>query len=384
MTELKELVPKSVLVHGLRVVDEVNAGQRRPIATQESAVAVVPLDVSSQTTADTSAEEVSTRESRRVLRQPGRTIPSNTSSSRQRQSGVSAPPASNDVASLEMEDTGTSTSLTDLTINELEELEKQALAEAKKILKRVDLFREARERVERKRALAERFSGAAPSSSKARASTNVEPLPNHCSGTQDGRQASNFDADVLGDGVNSQGNRSKDGDSESAQSIALQKATRRLERGLSRDDPLAASLSASDQLRRKDKSPKKRFLSEKRGGPAHQTESVPDIIHDRAAGIRVPWNASDDDIEDSEDEEQIPMRSGDIRKRKSVLKPSAHGSPPRKRTVREKFTRKEEEFLRQGVNKYGRRWEKILSEYDFHHQRTGVDLKDKWRNMNKK
>ena len=110
-------------------------------------------------------------------------------------------------------------------------------------------------------------------------------------------QASNFDADVLGDGVNSQGNRSKDGDSESAQSIALQKATRRLERGLSRDDPLAASLSASDQLRRKDKSPKKRFLSEKRGGPAHQTESVPDIIHDRAAGIRVPWNASDDDIE---------------------------------------------------------------------------------------
>jgi hypothetical protein len=37
------------------------------------------------------------------------------------------------------------------------------------------------------------------------------------------------------------------------------------------------------------------------------------------------------------------------------------------------------------VEKIGKgKWEKILSHYDFLPQRTAIDLKDKWRNLEKK
>lgn len=38
----------------------------------------------------------------------------------------------------------------------------------------------------------------------------------------------------------------------------------------------------------------------------------------------------------------------------------------------------------QGVKKFGAgSWARILSSYEFSESRTAVDLKDKWRNMNK-
>ena len=43
------------------------------------------------------------------------------------------------------------------------------------------------------------------------------------------------------------------------------------------------------------------------------------------------------------------------------------------------FTREEERQLMEGVRRFGRRWRHILSVYQFHHSRTSVSLKDKYR-----
>ncbi|XP_028414048.1 uncharacterized protein LOC114537111 isoform X2 [Dendronephthya gigantea] len=45
------------------------------------------------------------------------------------------------------------------------------------------------------------------------------------------------------------------------------------------------------------------------------------------------------------------------------------------------FTLQEEENLKEGVSKYGFQWKKILNHYSFMPQRTPQNLKDKWRNM---
>jgi hypothetical protein len=57
-----------------------------------------------------------------------------------------------------------------------------------------------------------------------------------------------------------------------------------------------------------------------------------------------------------------------------------------KRTKRVKFTAEEEEQLRQGHARFdgvAAKWQEILKHFTFHPSRTGVDLKDKWRNMQK-
>ena len=43
------------------------------------------------------------------------------------------------------------------------------------------------------------------------------------------------------------------------------------------------------------------------------------------------------------------------------------------------FSKEEERQLMEGVRRFGRRWRHILSAYQFHHSRTSVNLKDKYR-----
>jgi hypothetical protein len=45
-----------------------------------------------------------------------------------------------------------------------------------------------------------------------------------------------------------------------------------------------------------------------------------------------------------------------------------------------RWTDEETENLREGVERWGTKWAKILQSYEFD-GRTGVDLKDRWRNM---
>ena len=43
------------------------------------------------------------------------------------------------------------------------------------------------------------------------------------------------------------------------------------------------------------------------------------------------------------------------------------------------YTREEEQYIVEGVQKLGHRWRHILSAYPFHPHRTPVDIKDKYR-----
>lgn len=52
---------------------------------------------------------------------------------------------------------------------------------------------------------------------------------------------------------------------------------------------------------------------------------------------------------------------------------------------RVRWKEEEVEYLKKGVETYGvGHWRTILERYPFHSRRTNVDLKDKWRNLQKK
>lgn len=83
-------------------------------------------------------------------------------------------------------------------------------------------------------------------------------------------------------------------------------------------------------------------------------------------------------------------RSSGSSKEQSAKSASPPASPTvarssRRKTRREFYTRfsaAEQAMLLDGVRIFGPgRWKKILSSYDFHHKRTAVDLKDKYRNV---
>ena len=65
------------------------------------------------------------------------------------------------------------------------------------------------------------------------------------------------------------------------------------------------------------------------------------------------------------------------------------GNKPVKRTKRadaikgrrRPWTEQEENWLREGYDRFPKQWKKILGEYPFKDWRTNVNLKDKWRNM---
>lgn len=47
------------------------------------------------------------------------------------------------------------------------------------------------------------------------------------------------------------------------------------------------------------------------------------------------------------------------------------------------FTEEEKDKLRLAVSHYGHQWSRIRRDFEFGCRRTSVDLKDKWRNMQK-
>eukprot|EP01125_Pyxidicula_operculata_P004774 TRINITY_DN1784_c1_g1_i1.p1 TRINITY_DN1784_c1_g1~~TRINITY_DN1784_c1_g1_i1.p1 ORF type:complete len:197 (-),score=83.71 TRINITY_DN1784_c1_g1_i1:190-726(-) len=63
------------------------------------------------------------------------------------------------------------------------------------------------------------------------------------------------------------------------------------------------------------------------------------------------------------------------------LSSASMGFQSRKRVP---WSPKETMNLIKGVNKFGNSWSEILRSYDFDPKRTSVDLKDKWRNLQKK
>lgn len=56
-----------------------------------------------------------------------------------------------------------------------------------------------------------------------------------------------------------------------------------------------------------------------------------------------------------------------------------HTSVSRKH--RTPFTLDEEDYVIQGVAKFGKRWRHVLSSFPFNSSRTVVDIKDKYRNL---
>ena len=45
------------------------------------------------------------------------------------------------------------------------------------------------------------------------------------------------------------------------------------------------------------------------------------------------------------------------------------------------YTEEEVNWLKAGVQRFGRVWNQILNEYPFHHTRIAVDLKDKYKRL---
>jgi len=107
-----------------------------------------------------------------------------------------------------------------------------------------------------------------------------------------------------------------------------------------------------------------------------------------------------EDTSDREDQTAIQLASVEKKKRSSELgngsrkgkkrareesdqEDDQHITPEKsKKKARVPFTAAEEQNLRDGVGKYKvGSWAIILKNYDFHPSRTGMALRDKWRNM---
>jgi len=306
-------------------------------------------------------------------------------------------------------------SISELTVAELRHLEsekrEQATAkpeQAEMLLKMADVFRKARESM-----TADQAPSATPvvppavpvhSACRAKSPRAAQSCAVHMPRLvpRGSREAGGDDGYFFGEEEDGDARRSSaEQEEEAAECSNLARATRQLGKNLS-TDPLPASLSASDGLRRNvecaassqpDASAKK---SGKQGqaaaaaggaaaGGAGPSTFAGAILSSDAPGRRVAWNSPGDEIEDSDvDDDTHGARPAASKKRKQPLHNLQQAPPKSNRLVREKFTGREEEFVRQGVAQFGRNWKKILTEFDFHPQRTGVDIKDKWRNMNKK
>jgi len=93
---------------------------------------------------------------------------------------------------------------------------------------------------------------------------------------------------------------------------------------------------------------------------------------------------SDDEGEEGEEEKTGNENEGGEEEKRNNIVLAANGRrlPIRNRLGKVFFSEEEENYLREGVNTYGRgNWAVILNKYDFHKRRTPIDLKDKWRTM---
>ena len=97
-------------------------------------------------------------------------------------------------------------------------------------------------------------------------------------------------------------------------------------------------------------------------------------------------NKEEEEDDDSDNDDDDNNNNGNDKKDVAKLNPSKDDPvvPPRGGGVRRPFSEEEEKYLIEGVKKYGEgKWSLILTSYPFV-GRTNVNLKDKWRNMQKK
>ena len=105
--------------------------------------------------------------------------------------------------------------------------------------------------------------------------------------------------------------------------------------------------------------------------------------------VTQPEWGSDEEEEEEKDEElqasALPkLGAAPALVKFKPLKPLSEISNQRKGRKRVKWTLTEEDQLRKGVDKCGEgNWAEVLEQYKFNDIRTSVDLKDKWRNLNK-
>jgi len=86
--------------------------------------------------------------------------------------------------------------------------------------------------------------------------------------------------------------------------------------------------------------------------------------------------------------QRVPSPAGPVQAHRRVGNAAAHNADqvPRKkgRRQRTEWSPEEEQQLAQGLIRFGRHWAVILTNFDFDSKRTAVDLKDKWRTIERK
>lgn len=100
-------------------------------------------------------------------------------------------------------------------------------------------------------------------------------------------------------------------------------------------------------------------------------------------------NFDDSDLSSDEDEENGPpppqAKAAEPSKHSSTVRNINVNQPPQKRQRKRMWSKEEEEAVAAGVKRHGvGNWSKILKDYEaVLVGRSSVNVKDKWRNMNK-
>ncbi|CAA3028578.1 telomere repeat-binding 2-like [Olea europaea subsp. europaea] len=120
------------------------------------------------------------------------------------------------------------------------------------------------------------------------------------------------------------------------------------------------------------------------GNPSNRPR--PSLMERNSTAHTHEWDESNvNSLEDSTDRVSRPKLPSPKRRLVSPLKKTGKGQTTKRRRVG-KWSAEEEDTLRAGVEEYGQgNWKCILKAYRhiFEGRRTEVDLKDKWRNMNR-
>ncbi|KAJ1472387.1 hypothetical protein T484DRAFT_1975465 [Baffinella frigidus] len=137
-----------------------------------------------------------------------------------------------------------------------------------------------------------------------------------------------------------------------------------------------------------------REASKTAGGRADGGSSRPPIkarktldLDDSSGGRVVPWSDGEDDEEESSGKLQLnsPVAGG-VKDRLSGFANPVFGQHSNKgpRVSAKGFSEEEIDFLIKGVKRFGKgKWKEILEAYEFRNNRSTVDVKDKWRNLEK-
>jgi telomeric repeat-binding factor 2 len=180
------------------------------------------------------------------------------------------------------------------------------------------------------------------------------------------------------------------------------------------DDPLQNALAATDEVAKsvmtgmhassravkgsavssKKRAPQKenenngtadRATSSRAGGEAPEKKAVGILAGARPSSKAdtVNFESESDSPDDDAQGTRIALPTGNTQ---PIPKFDHKGSPEKPRNgKRKKWTAEEEQFIMDGVERYGKgKWSEIKLEYFKHSKRSAVDIKDKFRNIEKK